>query len=346
MKKQIFIYSLVLLAIPVFMASCNKRESNSTTSSSNTIPVVTTVIHKDSLLKKITLSGNVEGNKTVKLGFMVAGKINSIHVQEGQSVTQGQLLATLDGESYAVAKELADIQVNQASDEYDRLKLMYERNSISESDFKKIDYALQGAKAQQKLHTKNYNDTRLTSPISGILLKRLNEAGEIVASGMPILVISDISKVKVNAYIPENQLSAIRFGQKTDIYIGALDKQFEGIISEVGGAADPTTRAFTIKIEVENPGNLIRPGMIAEAQFNSPLASEALAIPASAILRTPDGKSYIYVVDNGKAFKRNISLGALMGNDMEVISGLTEGETIVSGGAQKLTNGSAVSVQH
>lgn len=345
MKKHLFIYSLLLLATAFFTTSCNKSTSGTNSSASNAIPVVAQVIQKDSLIKNISLSGNVEGNKTVKLGFMVAGKINSIHVQEGQYVSQGQLLATLDDESYAVAKELADIQVNQASDEYERLKLMYERNSISESDFKKMEFALQGAKAQQRLHTKNYNDTRLKSPINGILLKRLNEAGEIVASGMPIVVISDISKVKVNAYIPEQQLNAIRIGQNADIYIGALNKHFEGIVTEVAGAADPTTRAFTVKVEVDNPGNLIRPGMIAEAHFTGPQASEVLAIPVTAILRTPDGQSYVYVIDNGKAFKRHISIGALMGDHIEVISGLAEGETIVTGGAQKLTNGSAVAVQ-
>ncbi len=152
-------------------------------------------------------------------------------MNEGQNVGQGQLIAPLDPSNYSIAKEITDVQVNQASDEYTRLKLMHDRNSLSESDFKKIDFTLQGAKAQQKLLGKNLADTHLYSPISGILLRKLAERGEIVSTGTPVLVVSDINRVKVNAYIPENQLSQIRIGQEAQVLVGALGKTFTGKVT-------------------------------------------------------------------------------------------------------------------
>ncbi len=292
----------------------------------------------------ITVSGNVEGSRTVRLGFTVAGRINSIHVAEGQKVKQGQLIAGLDPVNYEIARELADIQVRQVADEFDRLKAMHERRSLSESDFRKADFTLQGARAQLRLHDKNLADTKLYAPISGILLKKLAEPGEIVATGTPILVVSDISKVKVNAYIPENQLSQVRIGQTASVRVGALGETYSGKVTEVGAAADVTTRAFTIKVEVPNPKQDIRPGMIAEVALPSEQGKQMLAVPVSAIRRTPEGQTYVFVTGNGQAFQRNISIGAISGDKVEVLAGLSAGEAIVTGGQQKLTNGSRISV--
>jgi RND family efflux transporter MFP subunit len=345
MKKCTSIYFPLLLGAVISFHGCKNRDAGGS-ADAKTLAVITGQVAVVPLSQDIPLSGNIEGNRTLRLGFMVAGKISQINVDEGQSVHKGQLIAALDSTNYSIAKELSDVQVNQAEDEYTRLKLMYERNSISESDFKKIGFALQGAKAQQKLHGKNLSDTRLYSPISGILLKKLAEPGEIVATGMPVLVVSDISKVKVNAYIPENQLHLIKTGQTAHVLVSALGETFAGKVIEVGGAADATTRAFTVKIELPNPGQLIRPGMIAEVSLPSSTQQQVLAIPLSAILHMPGGQACVFVADRekGQAFRRNVSLGSLYGDKVEIVSGLAAGETIVTGGQQKLTNGDKISV--
>lgn len=308
------------------------------------VTVVAREVKENSVSRDISVSGNIEGDRTVKLGFMVAGKISRIVPSEGQTVGRGQLIATLDDTNYSIAREMADVQVSQATDEYNRLKLMYERNSISESDFKKIDFTLQSAKAQLKLQSKNLADTKLYAPFSGVLLKKLAEPGEIVSAGMPVLVLSDISKVKVNAYIPENQVDQIRMGQEAEVKVNALGESFTGKLTELGAAADLTTRAFTVRIEVANPGLKIRPGMIAEVSIPSTRNQSVISVPASAILRTPEGQSYLFVADNGKAFQRNISVGNLYGDEIEIVSGLSAGEKIIVAGQHKLTNGTRISV--
>ncbi|WP_332367629.1 efflux RND transporter periplasmic adaptor subunit [Spirosoma telluris] len=140
--------------------------------------------------------------------------MNFIAADEGQTIRKGQLLASLDPTNYGIAKELADVQVGQVSDEYNRLKLMHDRNSLSDADFAKVNFSLQQAKVQQKLQTKNLSDTKLYAPISGVMLKKMAEVGEITGVGTPLFVVSDISKVNVNAYIPESELHTVRLGNR------------------------------------------------------------------------------------------------------------------------------------
>ncbi|MBS1639411.1 MAG: efflux RND transporter periplasmic adaptor subunit [Bacteroidetes bacterium] len=329
------------------MASCKSENKQQTQVLANKpIPVLTEQILSVPSNGEISISGNIEGNKTVRLGFMVAGKINNITAREGQAVKQGQLLASLDPESYQIAKELVDIQVNQTQEEYNRLKIIHDRKSLSDGDFSKINYGLQTATTQQKLHRKNLADTRLYSPISGVLLKKMAEVGEITGVGTPLFVVSDIGTVKVNAYIPETELHNIKIGQVANVTVSSLNEVFQGKVIEVGSAADVTTRAFTVKIQLQNPHYLIRPGMIAEVKLASSLRKDILALPAEAVLHDSDNQSYVYVVDNqqNKAFKRKVSLGQIVNNKIEITSGITANEIVVTGGQQKLTDGSSITL--
>jgi RND family efflux transporter MFP subunit len=217
---------------------------------------------------------------------------------------------------------------------------------VSESDFKKIGFAVDEAFTQQRLQGKNLSDTRLYSPMSGVLLKRIAEKGEITSVGNPVLVIADISTVKVNAYIPENELHNIQIGQTATVQITALDTSFQGKVAEVGSAADPASRTFTIKVEVPNPKLLIRPGMVAEIKLSSKESHTAITVPAEAVLHDINEESYVYVIDQkqNKAIMRTISIGQLANNRIEITNGLSAGEVIVTGGQQKLSNGAFVTI--
>lgn len=324
--------------------SCNKNDKRQ--EQDTAISVTTEEVSLISSSDLFVVSGNIEGMKTVKTGFQVAGRIAGIRGEEGSMVSKGAEIAWLDPTNYAIAKELADVQVAQATDEFNRINILHERNSVSESDFMKCKYALDGAIGQQKLRAKDLADTKLHAPISGILLKKMGEAGEMISAGMPVLVISDISKVKVNAYIPENRLKDIKIGQDVKIRIDAVDAVMNGKIAEVGGMADPSTRAFTVKVIVDNPGNVIMPGMIAEVSFTSPDSIMTTTVNSTALLRTPDGQPYVYVADKERrqAFRRNVSIGAVRDNCIEVASGLEAGEIVVVGGAHKLSNGSSINI--
>jgi len=342
------IQSLFYSAIVIFLfcAGCRNKETHASDNSPVVMAVKTEEIHPVTIAGEVSVSGNVEGNTTVKLGFMVGGKINYVSNNEGESISKGQLIASLDPTNYSIAKGLADVRVSTATDEFNRLKILHERGSLSESDFTKAGFSLQQAKLQQQLQQKNLSDTRLYSPISGVLLKRQAEVGEVISVGMPLFIVSDIRKVKVLAYVPEGELHEIKIGQTANIHISSLDKVFTGKVTEVGSAADATSRAFTIKIEIENPGLLIRPGMIAEASIAADSKKQVILLPAECIQQDLANQSFVFVIDKtqDKVFKRRVSLGNMIDNKIEIVSGLTDGEVVVTSGQKSLSDGSIISI--
>lgn len=333
--------------VPLFLLlSCKTKDKHATDNTPLSTAVKTEVVHTDTIAKEVSVSGNIEGNTTVRLGFMVGGKINYISSKEGENITKGQLIASLDPTNYSIAKGTADVQVSTATDEFNRLKILHDRGSLSESDFSKTGFNVQQAKLQQRLQQKNLSDTRLYSPISGVLLKKQAEIGEIVGVGIPLFVIADIKKVKVLAYVPEAELHEVKIGQISKINISSLEKVFTGKVIEVGSAADATSRAFTIKIELDNPGSLIRPGMIAEAKIATTEKKQVILLPAECIQQDLSNQSYVFVLDKtqDKVFKRRISLGDMFDNKIEIISGLIDGEVVVTSGQKRLSDGSSISI--
>jgi RND family efflux transporter MFP subunit len=339
------IYQIAFVAL--LFAGCKQKGNNVTKAKEAPTTVLTEKVKTITATDEISVSGNIEGNTTVRLGFLVAGKLNFISNKEGDNIEKGQLIASLDPGNYAIAKEMADVQVNSTEDEFNRLKLLHERGSLSDGDFAKIDFGLQQAKVQQKLQTKNLADTKLYTSLSGVLLKKQTEVGEIVGVGIPLFVISDISTVKVIAYIPEGELHSIKIGQTANVSIASINGNYTGKVVEVGSAADATSRAFTVKIELLNPKKLIKPGMIADVKLASnDQHKEIIALPAEAILHDIDNQSYVFVADaaQGKAFKRKISIGNIADNKVVVTSGLTVGETVVTSGQTKLNDGSLITI--
>ncbi len=334
---------LFMLTPFLLMAGC--RNQNSDNKFNKPLPVTTCRPATLSIPKDIKAGGNAEGFRTIKIGFLVAGRINYIAAGEGEWVSKNKLVASLDSASYQIARELAEIQVNQTQDEYDRLKLMHDNKSISESDFSKINFGLQQAKAQFRLHSRNLEETKLFSPIDGVVIKKLAEVGEITGVGIPVLVISDIHKIKINVYIPETEISGVNVGQTAEVIIPSLDKIFEGRVIETGTYADPASRAFSVRIEVENPGMIIRPGMTAEVKIHTGNKKEITTLPVEALLRDLNEVTYVFAIDTAKmkAFRKDIITGEIFNDRAEVISGIEMNDIIVKGGNRKLVDGSPVS---
>lgn len=344
LMKYFFLYPIAYLFLII---SCSK-EKDITEKKNKSIAVSVENVQTSNTNNTISISGNVDGSKTVKVGFLVAGRINSIPFEEGRAVKNGQVVASLDPVSYQIADNVAQIQLNQANDELQRLKIMHDRNSLSDADYKKVNFVQQQAVQQTKLNRHNLSETRIYAPFNGVVIRKLAEKGEIVGVGTPVMVISDINTVYVNAYIPDSELRYVKIGQQSEVYVSSIDRTVSGTVTEVSSAADPATRTFTVKIKVPNPNWLIRPGMIAEVKIVYPSSKRGIYLPSDAILKNDNGQYYVYIVDKQKlkAYKRVISIGEISQNKIEVVSGLNIGETIVSKGQNKLSEGSSVSIKN
>jgi len=309
------------------------------------IPVVIQEVKSISNYRVVSVSGSVQPYMTVNIGFMVAGKVAKVYVDEGDYVHKNDLVATLDTLDYHYNLEIATAAKTEANDQYNRLKLMYDRESLAESDFIKVSAARREANAQYELAKRQLNDSKLIAPITGILARKGVEEGEIIAKGLPLFTMVHTDTVKVNVAVPESEIAIVAVGEMADVVVPALDDSvFTGRVVLVGAVAEPASRTYTVKISLANPDLLLRAGMIAEARIQTSEKIEGIVVPGLCIVRDADNLPHIFVVDTfaHKAFKQRVVVGNLYGSEIEITDGLKDGELIVIGGQHKLHDGMAV----
>ena len=349
--------------------------------------------------ESVSVSGSVEGSRTVPLAFQVAGRVARVYVEEGDAVRAGQLLAELDATDYrnalnaalgqaqaaeAVAKkavagprpeevEQARIDFERWQDEYQRMRFLFERKSLPANDFRKVEAAYnagrvryemarqgtraediaaaeaqaKAAQAQVEVARKRLEDTRLTAPSAGYIAQRRIEPGVMVAAGTPVLAVVDLDPVEVRVGVPEAEIGKVRHGAAAEIAVPSLGgRRFQGKVEKIGVAAEPTSRTYPVTIAVPNPERVLLAGMVAEARILGARTTRVLTIPGEAVVRDPQGVTlvYVYFPDRKRVYARRVELGAPVGRELEVRSGLRGDEQVVVAGQQKLREGMLVEV--
>jgi RND family efflux transporter MFP subunit len=153
----------------------------------------------------------------------------------------------------------------------------------------------------------------------------------------------DLNPVKVRVAIPESEIGKVREGARAVVTIPSLDgKQFEGKVESVGVAADPASRTYSAKIAVQNPERLLRAGMVSEARVFSSAMIDAITVPGGAIVHDPQGVAqvYVYSPERQRVYAKRVDVGGPMGNEVEILSGLTGNEQVVVAGQQNVHEGS------
>jgi RND family efflux transporter MFP subunit len=339
--------STLLLMLLTYFSACNSTTTPTAADQPVLVPVEVRPVKSSLQNRQVSASGSVEADQMVDIGFMISGKVSQVAVEEGQQVKAGQLIASLVPTDYQIGLDIVNANVAKAQDEYDRLKIMFDRGSLPAGDFSKIRTTLQEVKARQELAAKNLRDTRLVSPITGTIARRGTDPGEMVGQGMPLFTIVSTGQVKVKVAVPESEIGLIKTGQPAQVFIPSLDSTFQGSVGLIGIVADPASRTYTVKINVPNAAGLLRPGMIAEATLSSSKQVNTLTLPGEAIVRNEDQVTSVFVADaqRKQAFNRRVTVGKVLNNEVEITSGLKENELVVVGGQNNLRDGTAVDIK-
>lgn len=292
--------------------------------------------------------GTVEGNNMLDVSFPVMGKVQKMYVDEGQRVSEGQLLASLDRTTLKNAHELAVASLRQAEDAHKRMKAMYESNSIPEIQFVEVKTKLEQARLSAAIARKSLEDADIHAPQSGVIGTRYVEAGTNVMPGTPIYTIVDISSIKVKTPIPEGELSNIEIGSESTVTISALgDKTFSGKVVEKGILANPFSHTYEIKVQVSNPDSSIMPGMVSRVYLShTGSGDQQIVIPLQSVQVDHTGKRFVWLKNDSKAEFREVTLGKLSGNGVIITQGLNPGEELITEGYQNISEGVAVSVHN
>ena len=267
------------------------------------------------------------------------GRITKINVEIGDFVKEGQVLAEID----KAQLQQAQLSLKNQEVELARLKSLYEAGGLSKSDLDAIELQYNVTKTQVDNLLEN---TVLRSPINGVVTARNYDVGDMCSMSAPIFTVEQIVPVKLLVGISESDYSKVKKGDSVEIKADAVpDKTFYGKINRIYPTIDPATRTFTVEVVVQNNYRTLRPGMFVRATVNFGTNNNVVIPDVAVVKQQGSGERFVYVLNqDGTVTYQKVVLGVRMGAEYEVLEGLADGATIVTGGQIRLKDGIKVTV--
>ncbi len=287
----------------------------------------------------------------VDASFRVGGRLIEFPVRDEFVVRRGQLIARIDPRDFRIRLDAARATHQRAEADFRRFSALYEREAVSEAQLDQARAALDLAKASLEDAQSALEDTQLRAPFSGRVGERFVENFEVVRPNQPIVRLIDISSVEVVYDAPENlmaTLSGAAGGRFVARFAAAPGREYELRLKEVASQADPRTQTFRVTFTMRQPEELnVLPGMTAIVQRDAIRSNNEgiVVVPAVSVVSDEVGNANVWVVDtNGMTVtRRRVTTGALAGTDgIQIVDGLTQGETIVVTGVHQLREGDQI----
>lgn len=333
--------TLVLIAAAVLMAACGPGEKKTqTVVEKPRVLTRTTPAVKDQVTIREQYTSEVQPYRENDITPAAQGvHIDRILVDVGSRVKQGDLLVTLDPTQYT--QQLVNLKNLEA--DYNRLKPVYEAGGISAQQ---LDQTRTQLEVQREVVANLKRNIELRSPLTGVVTARNNEAGDLFANA-PILHVMQIDPLKVMVNIPEEYYPAVKRGMPVELAVDLYgERSFQGKVSLVYPALDPTTRTFTVEVTVPNGREELRPGMFTRANFDMG-QREGVLVPDVAIQKQiGSAERYLYVIKEGVAERRRVVTGRQQGDLVEIMSGVEPGEEVAVTALSRLGEGVEVRVEN
>ncbi len=338
---------LVATGLIAFATSCNSGKKNeSQTKETKSVLVKTMVANNKTITKTINYTATLIPFKEIYLAPAAPGKIDKIHVEIGDRVSKGQVIATMDRTNLESARlNLANLETN-----FKRLEILKKTNTISQQKYDEVKTAYDAAKVSYQFLLDN---TKLKAPFNGVISGKYFEDGENF-SGAPntragksaLVTIVKINKLKALIGISASYFPQIKKGLKANISCDIYpDKAFEGEIYNIYPTIDDATKTFTVEVKINNPDLKLRPGMFAKIQLNLG-EGKAILVPTIALIKqTGTNNMYLFVNKNNIAVKQPVVTGRLFDDKTEILKGINKGNEIIITGQNKLENQVAIVVE-
>lgn len=366
MKRNTQVKVLVASFLFLFLFSCQSQDQKEEIKeeSFGTAPVKVYKVKRQRISEKLLYTGLIEAWKEINITPDVGGKIVQIHVEEGDRVKQGQLLAELDTRAIRLQLEqakagvaVADANYKDAKRNMDRMKRLIEENAVSDQQYEKIELAFEAAEAQlqQALAALNLANhgldvSLMKAPFSGVVASKNAEVGDVInpmmggfSSSSGVLTLMDFSRVKIEIDVSYQDIIRIKKGQVATLKVAAFpDDIFQGVVSVMNLTADPLTKKFKVKVMVDNHDLILRPNTFGEVILEVSTHENALVIPQKAIL---DQKYIFLALENSTAERKEVSLGLQNTDMLEIVKGLKEGDLVIVEGNYGLEDGTKIEIK-
>lgn len=354
--KKIILYSVILLIIFTgFIVYRSKRQISTPTSVSNLTSVqvqrAKTVAIASGLTFKATLEPYEEGIVSSKL----SGQVVRILFENGDAVEQGQALVLLEDKDLHSQLQTAEITVQKmeatlesSQQNYDRAKALFDNGAIAKADYDaavtslKLDQAnLKSAQVTFQSINHSLESCVIRAPISGVLDNKSVKLGQMISPDLMLAQVKNISSVYAVIQVEQQNINHIKLGQKAIII--DRDASFEGIVKSINVSADPSSRVFNCKVQVDNQNKLLHPGDYARVEITTDQKISMITVPIEA-LAGDEGNYFIFINDNGIARQRRVTIGQTIKNLVEIKSGVQNGDSIICTNVNTLQDGDGVIV--
>ena len=313
--------------------------------------VETVAVQRMDIKSTVEATGTIRPVDSVEVSSKITARINSVLVKENDTVTAGQVVATLDGKDYEAKRDQAQYRVTNTRAKYNRMSYLESIGAKSKSDLEDAEYNYDTAQSTLEEANSDASETIITAPISGVVVGEPKTAGTMAVQGSDnptvIMRIADLSKKQIKAKVDETDIGNIRIGQEATFTVDAFtDKKFTARVSKISqtdvtnswdtssssSSASSSTSViyYYVTLDVDDPENLLLPAMTARVVINTADRNDALVVPLST-LKTDAAGSYVLVLqEDGTQETRYVETGIYSDEYVEILSGLSEGELVVS----------------
>jgi RND family efflux transporter MFP subunit len=340
----------LLFIFPIILTACGT--GNDQSAADLTMPVVVEKIKAGTIADYVSTTGTLKAIQEEAVVSEVDGILqllqsNGTIFGSGQRVVKGQLLAKLHNPSYLldIRVESKELAMANAQRELEKQEVLFKEGGVTEKELETARQTALDARLNFESAQLQAEKLNLRAPGSGFVTNLLaNYDGTRVSAGFQLCRVMDYTRVITLVNLPNSDLGKVRIGQKVNIQNYAIpDQVFVGSVITIDPAIDPQTRTFSVTIEVDNKALILRPGMFAKVDIIVEEHDGAVVIPKYA-LQTRDGRPVAFVVEGVSAQMRELSTGIATKEDIEVVSGLAEGERLVVKGQETLRDKSKVRI--
>jgi HlyD family secretion protein len=305
-----------------------------------------------------TATAEILANRQSNMRSETAGAVVDVRIEVGDRVEAGQVLLRLDVGRSASAAQAAnaavaqsDARLDQAQRELDRTKKLVRTGGLPEQRLDDAEDAVRlalaardAARAEARLARRGVTDAEVRAPFEGTIVERVVELGEYVAPGSPLLTLADTSLLKARVLLDPREALDVSVGSPVSISVYARPGEaYAGEVVRVGEVIDPRTRRLPVEIELADHGGRLRPGLVAKFTVQTGDATMALRVPLEGVFER-FGSQHVYVVVDGIAHRRAVTLGQIRDGRAEVIEGIEPGDLVVTKGVTRVVDASKVMV--
>lgn len=333
---------LLLVDGIVFLALAPARAAPRPAAPAVVIPVRTMAVARAAVREKVTCPARIEALRDVVLAVEREGRIVELGADKGDRVKAGQVVLQLDNRAFAAALSRAEITLRQAVDDLKRWEELRKSGSVSLTEFEAVRNRHDLARIAVEEARVDLDKGRILSPIDGTVDDRTVDVGEMASPGLPAFHIVNADRVKVVVDLSERDVFAMRAGLAVPFQVDALNGQsFTGTVGFAATAAEARSNTFRVELHADNADGRLKPGVIARVMITRGVIENALAVPLSALI--PEKGQYVaFLVRDGHAVRRIVTLQTIVDDLAVVREGLAPGDRIVVEGQRLVSDGAAI----